>query len=356
MVRKGFWVLQILHEQVSQYLKSIFLRHNHWLVCRLIDWLIVRSISRLIDWLIVRLISRLIDWLIVRLISRLIDWLIVRLISRLIDWLIDFSFDWLIDWLIDWSLFQLIFFWLVSIDCKIKMRQYQIIWSLIGIRINEVLIFLQHRNEGWRIRFRWWHRTPAESHGVLPVLRDDAGGGFAAKRRFETRDCRVLGRSWFVSENMLKVVWHLSPIGDVHASFSLRKHHQVHVANWRCPRFVFTQKHHQVHVCSSLRSLDAQTNQVESFIDEHGGPGVQHVGLYTSDIVGTATGLRERGVSLQIPPMMYYSHVRNHSHLSISIDKEDSVFLLFFIVPHGFLVGKTKGDSPIRWKLEFTTR
>ena len=54
---------------------------------------------------------------------------------------------------------------------------------------------------------------------------------------------------------------------------------------------------------------DAQSNQVESFIEEHNGPGVQHVGLHTDDIIHATSFVREKGVSLQIPPVLYYSHV-----------------------------------------------
>ena len=54
---------------------------------------------------------------------------------------------------------------------------------------------------------------------------------------------------------------------------------------------------------------DANNNQVESFIKYHEGPGIQHIGLLTEDIVSAAAFCKEKGVDLQTPPMMYYSHV-----------------------------------------------
>ncbi|OQV22178.1 4-hydroxyphenylpyruvate dioxygenase-like protein [Hypsibius exemplaris] len=71
-------------------------------------------------------------------------------------------------------------------------------------------------------------------------------------------------------------------------------------------------------IAESLAGHDAQTNQVESFIEQHDGPGVQHIGLYTDDIIATASTLRDRGVSLQVPPLMYYSHLGKLKEIALS--------------------------------------
>lgn len=50
-------------------------------------------------------------------------------------------------------------------------------------------------------------------------------------------------------------------------------------------------------------------NQVAAFLEEHGGPGVQHVGLCTSNIVEAMDQLREAGVEFIQPPAEYYEQV-----------------------------------------------
>ncbi|NWS55777.1 HPDL protein, partial [Chunga burmeisteri] len=49
------------------------------------------------------------------------------------------------------------------------------------------------------------------------------------------------------------------------------------------------------------------TNQVDTFLEQHGGAGIQHVGLCTTDIVATTRALRQRGVRFFTPPTTYYS-------------------------------------------------
>ncbi|KAM9280698.1 4-hydroxyphenylpyruvate dioxygenase-like protein [Cariama cristata] len=49
------------------------------------------------------------------------------------------------------------------------------------------------------------------------------------------------------------------------------------------------------------------TNQVDTFLEQHGGAGIQHVGLRTTDIVATTRALRQRGVRFFTPPATYYS-------------------------------------------------
>uniref|UniRef100_A0A674I1C1 4-hydroxyphenylpyruvate dioxygenase n=1 Tax=Terrapene triunguis TaxID=2587831 RepID=A0A674I1C1_9SAUR len=48
-------------------------------------------------------------------------------------------------------------------------------------------------------------------------------------------------------------------------------------------------------------------NQVDAFLEQHGGAGIQHVGLYTTDIVSTARALAQAGVRFVEPPRAYYS-------------------------------------------------
>ncbi|KAM4624260.1 4-hydroxyphenylpyruvate dioxygenase-like protein [Polymixia lowei] len=50
-------------------------------------------------------------------------------------------------------------------------------------------------------------------------------------------------------------------------------------------------------------------NQVDTFLEQHGGPGIQHIGLYTQDIVSTAHTMAKAGVQFFSPPPAYYTEV-----------------------------------------------
>ncbi|XP_071488068.1 4-hydroxyphenylpyruvate dioxygenase-like protein [Diadema antillarum] len=54
---------------------------------------------------------------------------------------------------------------------------------------------------------------------------------------------------------------------------------------------------------------DQGANQVETFIREHCGPGIQHIGLYTPNIEHTVQHLQSSGLQFMIPPPTYYTHV-----------------------------------------------
>ena len=51
-------------------------------------------------------------------------------------------------------------------------------------------------------------------------------------------------------------------------------------------------------------------NQVQTFLREHGGPGIQHIGLYTSNITEAVATLKDNGVRFIDPPATYYSEVQ----------------------------------------------
>ncbi|MBN3282500.1 HPDL protein, partial [Polyodon spathula] len=50
-------------------------------------------------------------------------------------------------------------------------------------------------------------------------------------------------------------------------------------------------------------------NQVDTFLEQHHGPGIQHVGLYTPDIISTSRTMEESGVEFVSPPPAYYTEV-----------------------------------------------
>uniref|UniRef100_A0A4W4E7U8 4-hydroxyphenylpyruvate dioxygenase n=1 Tax=Electrophorus electricus TaxID=8005 RepID=A0A4W4E7U8_ELEEL len=50
-------------------------------------------------------------------------------------------------------------------------------------------------------------------------------------------------------------------------------------------------------------------NQVDTFLEQHRGPGIQHVALFTENIVSTAHVMAEAGVQFFSPPPAYYTEV-----------------------------------------------
>ncbi|XP_071946875.1 4-hydroxyphenylpyruvate dioxygenase-like protein [Antedon mediterranea] len=50
-------------------------------------------------------------------------------------------------------------------------------------------------------------------------------------------------------------------------------------------------------------------NQIATFLKEHRGAGVQHIGLHTPDLVHTASSLRHSGLEFIQPPEAYYTEV-----------------------------------------------
>jgi 4-hydroxyphenylpyruvate dioxygenase len=88
-------------------------------------------------------------------------------------------------------------------------------------------------------------------------------------------------------------------------------------------------------------------SQIEEFLEFHDGPGVQHVALATTDIVGAIGDLRERGVEFLSIPESYYHDVPERvgeieedladlSRLGILVDRDDEGYLLqIFTKPVG---------------------
>ena len=55
-------------------------------------------------------------------------------------------------------------------------------------------------------------------------------------------------------------------------------------------------------------------NQVQTFLNEHGGPGIHHIGLHTPNITEAVATLKDSGVAFIDPPAAYYSEV---CHMSL---------------------------------------
>lgn len=50
-------------------------------------------------------------------------------------------------------------------------------------------------------------------------------------------------------------------------------------------------------------------SHVQKFLDEHGGPGLQHIGLTSSSIASTVAAMKQNGAEFRSPPPTYYKMV-----------------------------------------------
>ena len=91
-------------------------------------------------------------------------------------------------------------------------------------------------------------------------------------------------------------------------------------------------------------------SQIEEYLEYYGGAGVQHIALSTSDIVGTVSELRSRGVKFLMTPESYYEDLPGRigeidesladlRRLGILADRDDEGYLLQIFT-------RTVGDRP----------
>ncbi|KAJ8285816.1 hypothetical protein GJAV_G00031240 [Gymnothorax javanicus] len=84
-------------------------------------------------------------------------------------------------------------------------------------------------------------------------------------------------------------------------------------------------------------------SQIQEYIDYHGGPGVQHIAMNTSDIITAIRNLKGRGMEFMSVPSTYYQQLREKlkfskvkikesldtlEELKILIDYDDNGYLL----------------------------
>ncbi|XP_028825583.1 4-hydroxyphenylpyruvate dioxygenase-like protein [Denticeps clupeoides] len=80
-------------------------------------------------------------------------------------------------------------------------------------------------------------------------------------------------------------------------------------------------------------------NQVDTFLEQHGGPGIQHIGLYTEDIATTAETMAQAGVQFFCPPPAYYTQVGKQQEI------ENAGHDPQMLSKHGILL-----DTDLRWE------
>lgn len=91
--------------------------------------------------------------------------------------------------------------------------------------------------------------------------------------------------------------------------------------------------------CESL--LDEGSDQIQTFLRQHGGAGVQHVAFHTKKILSDAQSWIDRGVNFIKPPPAYYKEI------SSTLDKLKSKYDIVHLRNNGILIDAEKliGDT-----------
>src|SRR5258707_1068695 len=82
-----------------------------------------------------------------------------------------------------------------------------------------------------------------------------------------------------------------------------------------------------------------EKSQIQEYLDEYKGPGIQHLAMQTSDIMGTMRKLRQSGLAFLDAPDTYYEQiaervpgvtedVRQLRELQLLVDGDDEGYLL----------------------------
>ncbi|XP_049420100.1 4-hydroxyphenylpyruvate dioxygenase-like protein [Epinephelus fuscoguttatus] len=81
-------------------------------------------------------------------------------------------------------------------------------------------------------------------------------------------------------------------------------------------------------------------NQVDTFLEQHRAPGIQHIGLYTENIVSTASAMADAGVQFFSPPHAYYTEVGKQQEI------EEAGHNPHMLAQHGILLDTALHRDP----------
>ncbi|XP_068439588.1 4-hydroxyphenylpyruvate dioxygenase-like protein [Clinocottus analis] len=88
-------------------------------------------------------------------------------------------------------------------------------------------------------------------------------------------------------------------------------------------------------------SLPGQgSNQVDTFLEQHGAPGIQHIGLFTKNIVSTAHTMADAGVQFVSPPPAYYTQMGKQQEI------EEAGHIPQMLAKHGILLDTDLSRHP----------
>ena len=75
-------------------------------------------------------------------------------------------------------------------------------------------------------------------------------------------------------------------------------------------------------------------SHVQHFLDSHGGPGLQHIGLTAPNVSKTVEWMYERGAKFRTPPPTYYQLVRWLRSESLNFKSFTFMYMIFkFVFP-----------------------
>ncbi|XP_029383350.1 4-hydroxyphenylpyruvate dioxygenase-like protein [Echeneis naucrates] len=92
------------------------------------------------------------------------------------------------------------------------------------------------------------------------------------------------------------------------------------------------------------------TNQVDTFLEEHRAPGIQHIGLYTKNIVSTAHAMAGAGVQFFSPPPTYYTKVGKQQEIEAAGHNPQ------MLAQHGILLDTDLYQDPLSQKASSENR
>lgn len=85
---------------------------------------------------------------------------------------------------------------------------------------------------------------------------------------------------------------------------------QIHTDYSSLRSIVMTDRDEKIKMPINEPAPGKRKSQIQEFVDYYGGPGVQHIALNTSDIIGSVRELRARGVGFLKVPRTYYEQLR----------------------------------------------
>ncbi|XP_071318667.1 4-hydroxyphenylpyruvate dioxygenase-like protein [Trachinotus anak] len=91
-------------------------------------------------------------------------------------------------------------------------------------------------------------------------------------------------------------------------------------------------------------------NQVDTFLEEHRAPGIQHIGLYTQNIVSTAHAMAGAGVQFFSPPPAYYTEVGKQQEIEAAGHSPQ------MLAQHGILLDTDLHQDPLPQKASSENR
>jgi 4-hydroxyphenylpyruvate dioxygenase len=97
-------------------------------------------------------------------------------------------------------------------------------------------------------------------------------------------------------------------------------------------------------------AVGLKKSQIQEFVDYYTGPGIQHIAMYTDDIIKTVGQLADRGVSfLEAPPTYYNELPKRISNLEENIEDLKKLGILVDVDEFGYMLQiftKTVQDRP----------